>query len=78
MTFSDFYSTTFPQSDKGIEHDYIDGWYSSEFSSIRNNNLTIVEIGIQKGYSLNLFKKWFINSKIVGIDNGDEVREDYY
>ena len=78
MTFSEFYSITFPQSDKGIEHDYIDGWYTEEFTPIRNNNLTIVEIGIQRGYSLNLFKQWFTNSKIIGIDNGDEVRDDYY
>ena len=46
ITFSEFYSVTFPKSDKGIEHDYIDGWYTTEFTPIRNNNLTIVEIGL--------------------------------
>jgi hypothetical protein len=77
MNFSEFYDTLDPKSDKGIEHNYINGWYNDEFTPKQNESLTILEIGINKGYSINLFRKWFINSRIIGIDNGDEITDEY-
>lgn len=35
--------------------------------------MTIIEIGIRRGDSLNLLSNWFVNSKIIGIDNGQEM-----
>ena len=68
MTFNQFYQNYTYKSDKGTDHHYIEGYYSDEFTNVRFNNLTILEIGIQKGYSLTLFAEWFLNSKLFGID----------
>ena len=73
VTFSEFYDSIEPKSDKGTLHDYIKGYYSNEFTNNRLNSLNIVEIGVRRGDSLNLLSKWFINSKITGIDNGYEM-----
>ena len=73
ITFSEFYKNIEPKSDKGTLHDYIDGYYSNEFTSRKNDILNIIEIGIRYGDSLNLLSHWFTNSKITGIDNGQEM-----
>lgn len=73
MDFAEFYKITGKKSDKGTIHQYIYSFYSDEFTPKKNDNLTIVEIGIQRGYSLILWKDWFINSNIYGIDNGTEM-----
>lgn len=78
MNLSEFYNQLEPKSDKGTVHNYINGWYSDEFTPTKNESLTILEIGINQGYSINLFRKWFTNSRIIGIDNGEGVkRVDY-
>ncbi len=51
-------------------HNYT-GKYEVYFSSIKNNNLKILEIGIQNGYSLKTWKEYFANSEIYGIDIKD-------
>jgi hypothetical protein len=68
MTFSEFYEASDFKSDKGTVHDYIDGWYSEEFTSLRYDNLKIVEIGVDVGNSIKLLRNWFVNSEITGID----------
>jgi len=68
MTFSEFYETSDFKSDKGTIHDYINGYYSNEFTSKRNDKLKILEIGVHEGRSVKLLKEWFINSEIYGID----------
>jgi hypothetical protein len=73
ITFSEFYDSIEPKSDKGTLHDYINGYYSTEFTDVRLDKLNIVEIGVRRGDSLNLLSKWFINSTITGIDNGSEM-----
>jgi len=42
--------------------------YDLYFKQIQNEKLCILEIGIDKGYSLKTWKEYFSNSKIVGID----------
>ena len=49
------------------KHNYVK-WYDRYFSSIRNNNLNLLEIGIQKGFSLLMWKEYFKNSNIFGVD----------
>lgn len=42
--------------------------YDLYFKQIQNEKLCILEIGIDKGYSLKTWKEYFPNSEIVGID----------
>ena len=69
----EFYKSTGEVSDKGTTHQYIYSFYSNEFTPKRNDELTIVEIGVKKGDSMILFRDWFVNSKIFGIDNKNEM-----
>lgn len=63
------YNELSPKSDKGIEHDYIAGYYDAEFSQYKYQKINIMEIGVQKGYSMNLWKSYFeIPGLIVGVD----------
>ncbi len=68
MTFSEFYETFEVKSDKGTLHDYINAWYSNEFTPIRYEKLKILEIGVDVGNSIKLLRNWFVNSEITGID----------
>ena len=69
MTFAEFYNThPGRKSDKGKQHSYIEGWYSQEFTDRKDDEMTIVEIGVFKGDSLRLFQDWFTNSLVIGID----------
>lgn len=67
------------KTDKSSDaHNYSEK-YEIYFSSVRNDKLKILEIGIQNGYSLKTWKEYFANSKIYGIDivdcgNMDEHR----
>jgi hypothetical protein len=50
-------------------HSYIEKYYSKTFESFADRkNLTIVEIGVHKGESLELWNKYFIDANIIGID----------
>ena len=72
-TLKELYNTgNYGDSDKGTIHSYMNSYYSKEFTPIKNEKLIFVEIGVRGGGSINLWKDWFINSKIVGIDNGYE------
>jgi SAM-dependent methyltransferase len=44
-------------------------YYNSIFKNIKNDNLNILEFGILEGASLLMWKEYFCNSKIVGLDN---------
>lgn len=68
MTFAEFYESSEIKSDKGTTHDYINAYYSNEFTSIRKNKLKILEIGVHRGSSVKLLRDWFTNSEIIGID----------
>lgn len=76
ITFSQFYESSDFKSDKGTTHNYIDGYYTNEFTSIRNNKLKILEIGVHRGPSMKLLRDWFVNSEITGVDPfGDGLPE---
>lgn len=77
INLSEFYKSTGEASDKGTLHQYIYSFYSNEFTPKRNDELTIVEIGVNKGDSMILFRDWFINSKIFGIDSKLEMTPEY-
>src|ERR1700722_15748202 len=50
-------------------HGYTE-YYFKHFSSIKNEKLKILEIGVHKGASLNMWADFFSNSQIYGIDDG--------
>jgi hypothetical protein len=60
------YTTPEGDGDKGTAHSYIE-IYERIFNS-RRENISLLEIGVSKGYSLMLWKDFFINSKIIGLD----------
>jgi hypothetical protein len=72
QSLSEFYIQYEPKTDKGTIHDYINAWYSTEFTPKRFDVLSIVEIGVKRGYSAKLWSDWFVNSNIFGIDNFSE------
>jgi hypothetical protein len=55
-------------TDKGTTHDYIDGYYSHEFTPRKNDEIKILEIGIWQGGSLQLWDNWFTNAEITAIE----------
>jgi cephalosporin hydroxylase len=53
--------------DKGSLHSYID-FYEQYFSSKKENVKTLLEIGIQGGVSMIMWKEYFQNASIYGVD----------
>ncbi len=69
MRLSEFYNQLSPKSDKGTEHDYINGYYDAEFTPRKNEYIRIMEIGVLNGESINLWNKYFEDAmEIVGVD----------
>jgi hypothetical protein len=56
-------------TDKGGPKSYISGYYEQKFSNLIDSNITLVEIGVRSGASLKLWKEYFSNANIIGIDN---------
>jgi len=56
-------------TDKGAPKSYVDGFYEENFSKLRDKKITLVEIGVRSGASLCLWKNYFNNAKIYGLDN---------
>lgn len=54
-------------TDKGTTHSYIDV-YESLFSNIRNTVKNVLEIGVQTGGSLLMWRDYFPNAQIYGVD----------
>lgn len=63
-----YYSKPRPLTDKGECHDYINSYYTKEFADKRESNLTILEIGLFKGGSSELWSEWFTNATLYGIE----------
>ena len=49
--------------------------YEKIFHDLYEKNLTIVEIGVLHGGSLEVYKKLFKNSRIIGIDKNPKVKQ---
>ena len=49
--------------------------YEKYFSSIKNKNLKVLEIGVKHGAGLLTWKEYFRNSKIYGMDNWKKVSD---
>jgi hypothetical protein len=56
--------------DKGTTHDYLQGYYQASFKG-RFEPKRMLELGINFGHSLLLWKEWFPSTSIYGIDIRD-------
>lgn len=68
MRLSEFYNYLNPKSDKGTEHDYINGYYDAEFTPKKDDHIRIMEIGVLNGESINLWQRYFDYAEILGVD----------
>ena len=57
----------FFKTDKASDHKFTE-FYDEKLSSLVEENLNILEIGIWKGESLKMWKEYFVNSNIYGVD----------
>lgn len=77
MNLNEFYeegqSSFVWATDKGTNHSYMEHYYSPEFTPRRKDKLNILEIGIWDGGSIKLWKSWFVNSNIIGIDDDSGI-----
>ena len=62
------YSLPEGSGDKGTAHSYIENYYNSRFENIRFKKLTILEIGVSTGLSLEMWCEYFPNSNIIGVE----------
>jgi hypothetical protein len=53
---------------KGKNKHYYTKWYDFYFNCIRHKKINILEIGVDQGYSLFMWKRYFDNSIIYGMD----------
>lgn len=64
-------------TDKNTTHDYIEGFYEKGLKPYREKSLNVLEIGIYYGASMRLWKEYFTNAKIFGVDIFDRVLPQY-
>lgn len=64
------YNTESPKAggDKGTVHSYIENYYESALAAYRPSARRILEIGINQGHSLMMWKDYFVNGEIIGVD----------
>jgi len=58
------------QGDKGTGHNYIQEYYIKVFEAYRNTTNGVLEIGVAGGHSIRMWRKYFENAKIIGMDIG--------
>lgn len=65
-------------TDKNTGHSYISNFYEKEFLNYKDKDISLLEIGIDCGASLKLWREYFKNAeKIVGIDIGNYIPPKY-
>jgi predicted methyltransferase len=58
-------------TDKNCLHSYVDEVYENLFKDIRLSAKNILEIGVDNGGSIFMWREYFENAKVIGIDNKD-------
>ena len=64
-------------TDKHDGHDYINGFYDKAFEPFQDKKINFLEIGIQYGSSLALWRQYFSKANIYGVDVVDNRQEPY-
>ncbi len=81
MNLLETYNYTKCKSDKEINddfsHKYISSFYEEKIGYKKNDNINILEIGIQYGYSLKLWQDYFTNANIYGFDIQDQLKVNF-
>ena len=54
--------------DKGTSHSYISHYYGKKFERLKNKKLKILEIGVARGLSLEMWGEYFSHSEIYGVE----------
>ncbi len=54
--------------DKGTVHSYIESYYEDALASYRFTAKRVLEIGINQGHSLMMWKEYFPNAEVIGVD----------
>ena len=67
---TNFYNELQLKSDKGTDHDYINGYYDLVMSEHQHLKISLLEIGVLNGHSINLWQKFFTHPDcyILGVD----------
>jgi len=55
-------------TDKETTHNYISNFYENAFADYREKPITLIEIGVQGGGSIKLWRDYFDKAKLIGID----------
>lgn len=64
-------------TDKHYVHDYINNFYQQYFEPIQYKNIKLLEIGTCTGASLKMWKEFFVNGIIEGVDVEDKRLDKY-
>lgn len=56
------------KTDKEWGHKYISYFYNDRLMPFKNKQIKVLEIGVQHGYSIDLWNSFFTNATIVGVD----------
>lgn len=57
-----------PITDKGTDHDFINGYYNELFTPYKDKEFNMLEIGVQEGYSMDLWRGYFTKATLNAID----------
>lgn len=57
------------RTDKNCVHSYIRHFYEDRFRDLRDSTRSLLEIGVEDGGSLCMWREYFQNARIVGVDN---------
>jgi cephalosporin hydroxylase len=72
ITLLDQYNLKNYNTDKNTLHSYIENFYSPVLTPYKNNTIKILEIGVRHGGSIQLWRDFFINGEVYGIDDASE------
>jgi hypothetical protein len=81
MNLKDFFHNgylngLYQSTDKDRGHDYITAYYNDKLSKHKFDKISILEIGIYKFDSIKLFRDFFVNAKIIGVDSFPQLWDD--
>lgn len=76
MNLLDQYYSKEYNTDKETLHCYISEYYTHELTSYKESSIKILEIGIRYGGSMQLWRDFFTNAIVYGIDSGEEATAD--
>jgi len=71
MTFTELFNSNFYNTDKD-KHNYLQA-YDKLFYEYRDKKINLLEVGVREGGSLLLWKDYFSNGTIYGMDNNPEI-----